>query len=69
MTATDISELRRWDLRAGLLSEDVLADARRLRQAIGQREIEVAYQPVVDLASGSVVAVEALARWRHPPRG
>lgn len=27
------------------------------------------YQPVVDLISGRIVAVETLARWRHPQRG
>ena len=40
-----------------------------LRQAIENGEIEVHYQPVIDLADGSVVEMEALARWQHPERG
>lgn len=40
-----------------------------LRNAIDHGEIEVYYQPVIDLSDGSVVEMEALARWRHPQRG
>lgn len=40
-----------------------------LRLAVRGREITPFYQPVVDLASGKVVAVEALARWNHPKHG
>jgi diguanylate cyclase (GGDEF)-like protein/PAS domain S-box-containing protein len=41
-----------------------------LRRALQDDEgIEVAYQPIVDLASGAVTGAEALARWRHPVRG
>nr|WP_246767740.1 MULTISPECIES: EAL domain-containing protein [unclassified Bradyrhizobium] len=40
-----------------------------LREAIWREEIEVFYQPVVELATGRTVSVEALARWRHPARG
>jgi len=37
-----------------------------LREAITQRHIEVYYQPIVEVATGRVLAVEALARWRQP---
>jgi EAL domain-containing protein (putative c-di-GMP-specific phosphodiesterase class I) len=32
-------------------------------------ELQLAFQPVVDLADGSVPCVEALVRWDHPTRG
>lgn len=33
------------------------------------REFEVHYQPIVAIADGHILAVEALVRWRHPRRG
>lgn len=40
-----------------------------LRRAIEGGALTVAYQPIVDLASGEVVALEALSRWPHPASG
>ena len=40
-----------------------------LRTALHRGELELRYQPMVDIATGTVGAVEALLRWRHPQRG
>ncbi len=40
-----------------------------LRLALAQRDLELHYQPKVDLATGKILGVEALVRWRHPLRG
>jgi len=37
--------------------------------ALGRGEIQVAYQPIVDLGSGALAAFEALARWTSPQLG
>ena len=40
-----------------------------LREAIEHERLTVAYQPIVELRTGRIVAIEALARWSHPERG
>jgi diguanylate cyclase (GGDEF)-like protein/PAS domain S-box-containing protein len=40
-----------------------------LRQAMRERQLEVYYQPFINLSTRAVVGLEALIRWRHPVRG
>ncbi|MBL0140834.1 MAG: GGDEF domain-containing protein [Betaproteobacteria bacterium] len=40
-----------------------------LQRAIRANELEVHYQPQIDLVDGRPVAAEALLRWRHPTSG
>ncbi|MEO5725267.1 MAG: EAL domain-containing protein, partial [Ilumatobacteraceae bacterium] len=44
-------------------------DASDLRRGLDAQEFEVYYQPVVALADGRLISVEALVRWQHPVQG
>jgi diguanylate cyclase (GGDEF)-like protein len=46
-----------------------IALERDLREALATGAVLPHYQPIVDLASGRVLKLEALARWRHPELG
>jgi len=54
----DLEEVK----RNKALADDVL-------RAIEAAEFEPFYQPIVDAVTGRTVAIEALARWRHPSKG
>jgi diguanylate cyclase (GGDEF)-like protein/PAS domain S-box-containing protein len=55
------------DLDREALDRVALGD--ELRRAIEGGELELQYQPQVELSSGSIVGMEALVRWNHPTRG
>ena len=40
-----------------------------LRRALQRRELELHFQPIIDLKDNSIAIFEALLRWNHPERG
>jgi EAL domain-containing protein (putative c-di-GMP-specific phosphodiesterase class I) len=62
----------RWELFVPSMDAealDRLDQETEVRRAVGAGEFHLAYQPVVDLATGRLTGVEALVRWDHPQRG
>lgn len=50
-------------------AEERLVLDRDLRHILERDELSIHYQPIVTIASGSVVGLEALLRWQHPTLG
>jgi EAL domain-containing protein (putative c-di-GMP-specific phosphodiesterase class I) len=44
-------------------------DQKLLREAISEQQFSLCYQPIADMSSGEIIAVEALARWNQPELG
>jgi PAS domain S-box-containing protein len=55
------------DLHQQLVARVALIEA--LGTAAERDQLRLLYQPLVDVASGSMKGVEALVRWQHPERG
>jgi len=63
------SSHQRYSERMDLYSIRRLELESSLRGALDRDELLVHYQPKVELASGRIVGMEALVRWRHPKYG
>ena len=50
-------------------AKERLTLAKDLRQAFERDELELYFQPQVELSTSQIVGMEALIRWRHPTRG
>ena len=46
-----------------------LALTKDLRKALSRNQLQLYYQPIVELSSGKILKAEALLRWKHPVRG
>jgi diguanylate cyclase (GGDEF)-like protein len=62
--------------RCAVFDSSMLAEMERrlqlesdLRHAVERQQLVVHYQPIVELANGSVTGFEALLRWQHPDHG
>lgn len=40
-----------------------------LRKAISERQMQLHFQPIVEISTGRIVKAEALLRWSHPDKG
>jgi diguanylate cyclase (GGDEF)-like protein/PAS domain S-box-containing protein len=79
LRAADIALYRAKHLgraRAVVFESSMTAQAREwllleedLRRALARDELQLDYQPIIDLTTGAIQAVEALLRWQHPARG
>jgi diguanylate cyclase (GGDEF)-like protein/PAS domain S-box-containing protein len=61
--------IRVFDQALAAVSEERYVLGAELATALATDALEMHYQPVVDVSTGEVMGVEALARWNHPTRG
>ncbi|MEX2480399.1 MAG: bifunctional diguanylate cyclase/phosphodiesterase [Gammaproteobacteria bacterium] len=59
----------RWSVDCETGKAEELSLLGELRSALEQDQLEVHFQPLLELPERHVVAAEALVRWRHPQRG
>lgn len=57
------------DMPSDRLPRDPIDLQHELERAVERNEFGLEYQPIIDLQSGAIAAVEALLRWRHPLLG
>lgn len=58
-----------YDAQSDIYTRRRLSLMSELRQGLERNELELYYQPLVDLATDRVTHVEALVRWQHPTNG
>jgi diguanylate cyclase (GGDEF)-like protein/PAS domain S-box-containing protein len=59
----------RFDGRMLRAADDRIGLETDLHRAVSRNELELHYQPIIELHTGRVVGLEALIRWNHPTRG
>ncbi|MES3023823.1 MAG: EAL domain-containing protein [Pseudomonadota bacterium] len=51
------------------VSHQKIALEQSLRKALDQNQLEMYYQPQIDIVTGRITGAEGLMRWNHPQRG
>lgn len=72
MSQAKNSELRHYQFFSAEFEQRPVGHQRledELDRAQMNREFVLCYQPLIEVATGRIVSVEALLRWRHPHRG
>ena len=63
------NQVQTFDESLKSFSRQRLEMEQELRKALTNHELEVFYQPKLDLKAGRITSFEALVRWRHPVKG
>lgn len=63
------NEYRYYSEKINRQAQERLRLEKDMRNGLNNDEFIVYYQPQVDLKSGNIVGMEALARWQHPEKG
>lgn len=63
------NQIQEFDESLITFSRERLEIEKELRTALVNEELEVYYQPKLDLKEGLILSYEALIRWSHPERG
>jgi len=58
-----------YDVSMADASHQKIALEHSLRKALEQGELEMYYQPQIDIKTGKIIGAEGLMRWNHPERG
>ena len=58
-----------FDSRHDLMARSRHEHIEHVRRALAANELELFYQPKVNMRTGKVIGAEALLRWQHPERG
>jgi diguanylate cyclase (GGDEF)-like protein/PAS domain S-box-containing protein len=64
-----LNNIRFYDHSLDLEQQELTSLQHDLKAAIQNNELELYYQPIVNISNNSLNAVEALIRWNHPTKG
>lgn len=62
-------QFRVYDASMAETESDHMRMNRELDDALREGQLEVYYQPIIDIRTGTIARAEALLRWNHPRRG